>query len=148
MNDIYVNDEELCYSEETTLEDTLVILGDVGINYYLNKKDKIKKEMLSKLPITFFSLRAAITIAYLCFFFAGLNFLVKNIPIITYATRYATIAPSNVPTVLLMLLKNGYILPSIFIKVSKKLLITFFTIPFQVKQLYHKSELISIVLRF
>ena len=97
----------------------------------------------SKLPITFFSLRAAMTIAYLC-----LNFLVKNIPIITYAIRYVTMAPSNVPTVLLILLKNGYILPIIFIKVSKKLLITFFTIPFQVKPLYHKSELISIVLGF
>lgn len=36
---------------KTTLSDYLIILGDVGINYYLDESDKKLKEELSKLPI-------------------------------------------------------------------------------------------------
>ena len=42
----------LCYSEKTTLEDFLIICGDVGLNYYLNENDDLSKKKLSKLPIT------------------------------------------------------------------------------------------------
>lgn len=34
-------------------EDFMIILGDVGLNYYLDKKENELKEKLSKLPITF-----------------------------------------------------------------------------------------------
>ena len=37
---------------KTTQKDYLLILGDVGINYYLNESDKVLKEELKKLPIT------------------------------------------------------------------------------------------------
>ena len=36
---------------KTTLNDYLIILGDVGINYYLDESDKKLKEELSNLPI-------------------------------------------------------------------------------------------------
>ena len=41
-----------CKNNNTTKEDYLVLCGDVGINYYLNKKDKDLKEKISKCPIT------------------------------------------------------------------------------------------------
>ena len=42
------------FAEEmgTTQEDILVILGDAGINYYLNWEDQSVKEDLSRLPLT------------------------------------------------------------------------------------------------
>ncbi len=43
-----------CYLKHTTKEDILIILGDAGINYYLNQKDNELKEMLTYYPITFF----------------------------------------------------------------------------------------------
>ena len=60
-----------CYANETTLDDILIVLGDAGINYYANDKDKalknslrinycanekdyILKNSLSEYPITFF----------------------------------------------------------------------------------------------
>ena len=39
---------------KTTLEDILIILGDAGINYYLNSNDIELKKELADLPITFF----------------------------------------------------------------------------------------------
>ncbi len=44
----------LCERFKTTKEDILIILGDVGINYYGGLKDRLLKEELSKLPITLF----------------------------------------------------------------------------------------------
>jgi 3-oxoacid CoA-transferase subunit A len=38
-------------------EDTIIILGDAGINYYLNKKDYKLKEELRKTPITLFCIK-------------------------------------------------------------------------------------------
>lgn len=38
----------------TSKDDVLIILGDAGINFTLDKKDKIIKELLVKLPITLF----------------------------------------------------------------------------------------------
>lgn len=45
---------EFCYKYKTTREDILIILGDSGINYYLNNKDYILKNILLQLPITLF----------------------------------------------------------------------------------------------
>lgn len=43
----------LCEKMKTTKADILIILGDVGINYY-GEEDKEIKKVLSELPITFF----------------------------------------------------------------------------------------------
>ena len=43
-----------CDTVGTTKEDILIILGDAGINYYGNPKDKRLKQQLSELPITLF----------------------------------------------------------------------------------------------
>lgn len=43
-----------CEEKNTTLEDTLVILGDAGINYYCDERDYKLKEELAKLPIMLF----------------------------------------------------------------------------------------------
>ena len=44
--------EEFCEEYGTTDDDVLIILGDVGINYYLDDRDNEVKEELSQLPIT------------------------------------------------------------------------------------------------
>lgn len=44
----------LCYSNETTLDDILIVLGDAGINYFANEKDNLLKDSLKNYPITFF----------------------------------------------------------------------------------------------
>lgn len=46
--------EKFCENYAIEKEDVLIILGDAGINYYLNKKDEILKMKLDKLPITLF----------------------------------------------------------------------------------------------
>ncbi len=46
--------EEFCEEYETTTDDVMVILGDAGINYYLNARDIQEKERLSQLNITLF----------------------------------------------------------------------------------------------
>lgn len=43
-----------CYANETTIDDTLIILGDAGINYYANELDGDLKNSLKEYPITFF----------------------------------------------------------------------------------------------
>lgn len=48
--------EAFCKKMETTKEDMIIILGDVGINYYLSKRDTLLKKKLSEFPITLFSL--------------------------------------------------------------------------------------------
>lgn len=45
---------ELCENNDTTVDDVLIILGDVGINYYCDSKDIALKNELSQLPITLF----------------------------------------------------------------------------------------------
>jgi 3-oxoacid CoA-transferase subunit A len=45
--------EEFCYGEAFTEDDdVLVILGDVGLNYYGDTKDRQLKEQVSELPVT------------------------------------------------------------------------------------------------
>lgn len=46
--------EEFCAEYETTPNDVMVILGDAGINYFLDERDAEKKELLGLLPITLF----------------------------------------------------------------------------------------------
>ena len=46
--------KEFCTINETTKKDILIILGDAGINYYLDERDNILKEELLKLKITLF----------------------------------------------------------------------------------------------
>lgn len=44
-----------CYTDNTTLDDILIVLGDAGINYFANEKDVPLKESLKRLcPITLF----------------------------------------------------------------------------------------------
>ena len=48
------NIELFCRYHETSRADTMILLGDVGLNYSLNHIDERKKNRLSELPITFF----------------------------------------------------------------------------------------------
>ena len=43
--------------KQTTKEDILIVLGDVGINYYLDDSDKTLKEKLQELPLTLFCIQ-------------------------------------------------------------------------------------------
>lgn len=45
--------EDFCYEYETTTEDVMIILGDAGINYWLDLSDKELKGQLSGMNITF-----------------------------------------------------------------------------------------------
>lgn len=55
LDDIYV----FCHQHDTTTDDVLIILGDVGFNYYgeNSKRDKYLKKYVSELPITLFCVR-------------------------------------------------------------------------------------------
>ena len=46
--------KRFCELNNTTKDDVLIILGDAGINYYLNKRDYKLKQELQNLPITLF----------------------------------------------------------------------------------------------
>ena len=43
-----------CYQHKTNIQDIMIILGDAGINYYLDDRDYILKNSLLQLPITLF----------------------------------------------------------------------------------------------
>ena len=43
---------DFCRSNNTTTDDVMVILGDAGINYWLDIRDEILKIRISELPIT------------------------------------------------------------------------------------------------
>lgn len=45
---------DFCYKNETSRDDIMIILGDEGINYYLDYRDYILKNSLLQLPITLF----------------------------------------------------------------------------------------------
>ena len=45
---------KFCEKNSTTIDDVMIILGDAGINYYLDSRDYNLKTQLSELPITFF----------------------------------------------------------------------------------------------
>ncbi len=48
--------KELCRRFKPTVDDTIIILGDAGINYYGEERDCKLKKTLSQLPITIFSI--------------------------------------------------------------------------------------------
>ena len=45
--------ELFCSKMQLTEKDTIIILGDVGLNYYGGKRDRLPKRILSSLPVTF-----------------------------------------------------------------------------------------------
>ncbi len=45
---------DFCGRMQTTPEDIMIILGDVGFNYFGTSRDRKQKEMVSQLPITLF----------------------------------------------------------------------------------------------
>lgn len=45
---------DFCHKMQTTQDDIVVILGDVGLNYYGGKRDRLQKELLDTLETTFF----------------------------------------------------------------------------------------------
>lgn len=45
---------QFCDRFDTTTDDIMIILGDAGINYYLDAGDEIKKDYLSTIPVTLF----------------------------------------------------------------------------------------------
>ena len=47
---------EFCARREVEPENTFVILGDAGLNYYNDRRDRKKKDQLAQVPITFFCL--------------------------------------------------------------------------------------------
>lgn len=49
--------KEFTQKAETTKEDLLILVGDVGLNYNLDKNDADRKRSLSKLPISFLLVR-------------------------------------------------------------------------------------------
>lgn len=48
--------KDLCDERQTTKDDLLIMLGDVGLNYYGDSSDTDRKKFMSKLPITFLCL--------------------------------------------------------------------------------------------
>lgn len=46
--------QEFCEFAQTTTDDIMIILGDAGINYYLDETDRNLKNELLQYPITFF----------------------------------------------------------------------------------------------
>lgn len=46
--------ERFCKENNTTSEDVMIILGDVGLNYFLDTRDLVLKDKIAKLPITLF----------------------------------------------------------------------------------------------
>lgn len=46
--------EEFCKQHNTTKQDVMIILGDVGLNYYGGWRDHHRKKKVAKLPITLF----------------------------------------------------------------------------------------------
>lgn len=41
-----------CRDNHTTLGDVLIILGDAGVNYYLDRRDEKLKQRIDKMPVT------------------------------------------------------------------------------------------------
>ena len=54
MHGIFDDIFDYCQEYETTNNDVMIILGDAGINYYLDDRDYSLKEELSQLPIILF----------------------------------------------------------------------------------------------
>ena len=49
--------EYFCDKFKTTKDDVLIVLGDLGVNYYGGRRDKSRKKYLANMPITIFAIR-------------------------------------------------------------------------------------------
>ena len=49
---------EFCARREVEPENTFVILGDAGLNYYNDRRDRKKKDQLAQVPVSYTHLRA------------------------------------------------------------------------------------------
>ena len=94
------NKNTINFSRET---DCIILLGDVGTNYYLNKRDKKFKNKLQTYPFTYFCIRGnheerASTVAsqnpdkwYLKNFFNNKVYIENDFPYINYALDEVTV---------------------------------------------------------
>lgn len=85
---------EFCKEHNTTTNDVLIILGDVGLNYYgeNSTRDIVAKKFVSRLPITLFCIRGnhefrptALQDAYISTYFHGRVIRENKYPNIIYA---------------------------------------------------------------
>lgn len=53
---VFTRIKTFCNMIDTSTDDIMVILGDVGLNFYLDGRDIEQKEFLAKLPLTFLCL--------------------------------------------------------------------------------------------
>ena len=81
-----------CSEHQTSTRDTMIILGDAGINYHTGRRDKLVKKFLSELPITLFCIHGNHEIRpekMLCYdtvsWNAGLAYQEKEYPNIIFA---------------------------------------------------------------
>lgn len=88
----FYNIENFCKRNKTTRDDVIIILGDVGLNYYGDKKDRIAKQFCQELPITLFCIhgnheqRASNIDSYKeKIFFSNLVYFEENYPNILFA---------------------------------------------------------------
>ena len=49
--------EAFCNEQHTTKDDVLIVLGDLGVNYYGGRRDRSRKNYLNSLPITIVAIR-------------------------------------------------------------------------------------------
>jgi len=49
--------EAFCSRQQTTKKDVLIVLGDLGVNYFGPRRDRSRKKYLNSLPITIFAIR-------------------------------------------------------------------------------------------
>lgn len=49
--------EAFCQEQHTTKDDVLIVLGDLGVNYYGGRRDRSRKKYLNDMPITIFAIR-------------------------------------------------------------------------------------------
>ena len=49
--------EDFCNRQHTTKDDVLIVLGDLGVNYYGGRRDRSRKNYLNGLPITIMAIR-------------------------------------------------------------------------------------------
>ncbi len=88
FKDIY----DFCFKNNLSKEDVMIILGDAGINYYLDMRDDFLKYQLQKLPLTFFMIHGNheerpenIKTYETKFFHEGLVYYERNYPNLLFA---------------------------------------------------------------
>lgn len=72
-----------CERMHTTKEDILIVLGDAGLNYYLNDRDKARKKELEAAPITLLCIHGDQAV---CGTAAGCSGLESGLCVVPYRT--------------------------------------------------------------